>query len=244
MKTIDNSFCTIFDKTKTDSTYGYCSNSDSWEVSENTETASLKQITIQRKNTRFIGFNQEITRSMTMCQRSSELKDKECDGFSFLKEKDDVVGLLFVELKSQYCKNNISKSIKQMLFSFLKIHSMLSLCDGYSLNNLDIFFCSATLCAKDEAERTKLLDFINKAVKCNIKDENATEKRNAFYECGRIFRDLVVKRKTKRKVKFLLSAFDINLPIHQDIADKDLTIHLSTTNSYNESSSIFSFNSE
>lgn len=237
MKTIDNSFSIFFDKTKTDCTYGYCCNgSNNWTISETKKNAKLKQLTIQKKNTLFIGFNQKITKSMNICERSSNFKDKECDGFSFLKEKGNIVGLLFVELKSQYTSDKIEMSIKQMLFSFFKMHSMLSLCEGYSLDALDIYFCSATQCAKDEDEKAKLLKFINDRIK------NTNDVSKVFYnETGKLFRELIIKGEAKRKVNFLLSTLKINLPIHQNIAEKDLTIHLSTTSSYGKSSSIFSF---
>lgn len=237
MKTIDDSFSIFFDKTKTDRTYGYCCNEDNkWTIYETEKDAKLKQLTIQKKDTLFIGFNEEITKSISICKRSSNFEDKECDGFSFLKEKDKIVGLLFVELKSKYARNKIEDSIKQMLFSFLKIHSMLSLCEGYSLDALDIYFCSATQCAKNEAEDAKLLEFINERIK-NKNDVSEV----FYYETGKLFRELIIKGEAKRKVKLLLSTFKINLPIHQDIAEKYLTIHLSTTSSYGNSSSIFSF---
>lgn len=237
MKTIDDSFSIFFDKTKTDCTYGYCCNEDNkWTISETKKDAKLKQLTIQKEDTLFIGFNQAITKSMNICERSSNFKDKECDGFSFLKEKGNIVGLLFVELKSQYAGSKIEMSIKQMLFSFFKIHSMLSLCEGYSLDALDIYFCSATQCAKNEDENAKFLNFIND----RIKNKNDVSKV-FYYETGKLFRELMVRGKAKRKVKSLLSTLKINLPIHQDIAEKDLTIHLSTTSSYGNSSSIFSF---
>lgn len=237
MKTIDDSFSIFFDKTKTDCTYGYCCNEDNkWTIYETKEDAKLKQLTIQKEDTLFIGFNEEITKSMKICKRSSNFEDKECDGFSFLKEKSNIVGLLFVELKSKYASKKIKDSIKQMLFSFFKIHSMLSLCEGYSLDALDIYFCSATQCAKNEEEDAKLLNFIKDA----IKDKNDVSKVS-YYETGKLFRELIIKGKAKRKVKSLLSTLEINLPIHQDIAEKDLTIHLSTTSSYGNSSSIFSF---
>ncbi|MBW4769051.1 hypothetical protein [Hoylesella nanceiensis] len=113
---------------------------------------------------------------------------------------------------------------------------MLSLCEGYSLDALDIYFCSATQCAKDEVEDARLLKFIKDA----IKDKNDVSKVS-YYETGKLFRELVVTKKAKRKVKSLLSTLEIELPIHQDIAEKDLTIHLSTTSSYGNSSSSFSF---
>ncbi|MBW4769052.1 hypothetical protein [Hoylesella nanceiensis] len=119
MKTIDESFGTFFDKTKKDCTYGYCCNKDNkWTISETKEDASLKKLTIQKKDTLFIGFNEAITKGMNICERSSNFKNKECDGFSFLKEKGNIVGLLFVELKSKYASEKIKDSIKQMLFSF------------------------------------------------------------------------------------------------------------------------------
>lgn len=237
MKTIDNSFSIFFDKTKTDCTYGYCCNEDNkWTISETKKDAKLKQLTIQKENTFFIGFNQAITKSMNICRHSSNFEDKECDGFSFLKEKGNIVGLLFVELKSKYASNKIEDSIKQMLFSFFKMHCMLSLCEGYSLDTLDIYFCSATQCAKDEDENARLLNFINE----RIKSKNEVSKV-FYYETGKLFRELIIKGEAKRKVKSLLSTLKINLPIHQDIAEKDLTIHLSTTSSYGNSSSSFSF---
>jgi|GEM_PF-885670 hypothetical protein len=231
MKTIDDSFSIFFDKTKTDCTYGYCCNgSNKWAISETKKDAKLKELTIQKKGTLFIGFNQKITKSMNICERSSNFKDKECDGFSFLKENGNIVGLLFVELKSQYTSDKIEMSIKQMLFSFFKMHSMLSLCEGYSLDALDIYFCSATQCAKDKDENARFLNFIYARINTKV-----------YYETGKLFRELMSKGKAKRKVRALLSTFKINLPIHQDIAEKDLTIHLSTTSSYGESSSSFSF---
>jgi len=212
--TVSDSFCRFFDKTISGN-YDYRKGNESWNVHENDKGAKLTDLEIKFESSEFIGFNQEMTKSMPniTSSRSTLFKDKECDGVAILR-KDNRENLLFVELKSKYDTRLVFCAIEQMCFSFLKMHSMLSLCNGYSLKDLDVTFCIATRCAEDN-EKAKAKLFISQAL--------MSEEQKGF---GQFFRKLVINGHTSIVMDDLFKLKCIDLPLHDDIKSKKVTVFL------------------
>lgn len=149
---IADSFFNIFDLTKN------CISSSSpnatWTVTEGSCDASIKKLNINIGKADFYAFNERLTKGMshiTTC-KSSKLEDKECDGIAFV-EVSGKRRLIFCDLKSTFDSNKVKNGFNQNLMSFLKIYMLLSICDGFELNDFDIDFIVACKCFKDENKR-------------------------------------------------------------------------------------------
>ncbi len=213
---VSDVFCQIFDNlSKTCTPY---KGNGPWCIHESDKSAKLTDLDVQGFNLSFVGFDQGITKCMPSItsNRSTIFKDLECDGVAFVirgsKEK-----LLFVELKSKYDALPIINAIKQMCFSFLKMHAMLALCSGYTLQNLDVCFCVATGCAVNKAEEDKLKFYLSKALQSPNAREFALRLQELFrYRMIEIaFADLLKKE-------------DILPTLHDDIKKKMVKVHLVT----------------
>lgn len=229
MKTSE-AFCLFFDNVASKD-FGYHQAHGHWNVCENDKLATLKDLHIIGYAIDFVGFNENLTRSMPdlTCKRSTKFKDKECDGVAFVCSATNE-GLLFVELKSKYGTSQVSDAIKQMCFSFLKMHAMLSLCRGYTLDEMEITFCVATKCAADASENAKVLLFINQALQ--------VKKQNAY---GKFLQNLFSKGYDNVSFNNLFKYLCINLPLHDAIKNKKIKVHLVTSSASNNTTAVFNY---
>ena len=229
MKTSET-FCQFFDKVVS-TNFGYHKAHGYWNVHENDKLATLKDLYIIGYAVDFLGFNENLTRSIPdfTSKRSTKFDDKDCDGVAFVSSTTNE-GLLFVELKSKYDTSQISKAIRQMCFSFLKLHAMLSLCSKYALDKMEITFCVATKCAVNESESAKILLFINQALQ--VKKEKAY---------GLFLQDLFTKGCNNISFDNLFKYLCINLPLHNAIKKKKIKVHLVTSSTPNDTKAVFNY---
>lgn len=59
-------------------------------------------------------------------------RNQDCDGVAILGEGDEAKYLLLAELKSKLKFKELEKAISQIVMSYLKMHSLFSLCKGYN----------------------------------------------------------------------------------------------------------------
>lgn len=229
MKT-SKAFCLFFDKVASKD-FGYHQAHGYWNVHENDKLATLKDLDIIGYAVDFVGFNENLTRSMPdlTSKRGNKFKDKECDGVAFVCSATNE-GLLFVELKSKYDTSQVSNAIKQMCFSFLKIHAMLSLCSEYALNKTEITFCVATKCAANESEDAKVVEFISQAM--------LLEEQKAY---GKFLLNLFIKGCNNVSFDNLFKYLCINLPLHDAIKNKKIKVHLVTSSASNNTTAVFNY---
>lgn len=229
MKTSET-FCQFFDKVVS-TNFGYHKAHGYWNVHENDKLATLKDLYIIGYAVDFVGFNENLTRSMhdLTCKRSTKFEDKECDGVAFVCSATNE-GLLFVELKSKYGTSQISKAIRQMCFTFLKMHAMLSLCSEYALNKTEITFCVATKCAVNESEDAKVVEFIGQAT--------LLEEQKAY---GKFLQNLFRKGCNNVSFNNLFKYLCINLPLHDAIKNKKIKVHLVTSSAPNNTTAVFNY---
>jgi len=226
---ISNSFCEFFDKILTPD-FGFKQSGKHWEVNETNPSAQLTTLKVRNSKAEFVGFNQELTRDMSCltAKRSTQFEDKGCDGIAFVKINDEE-RLLFVELKSKCTAQNLNDALKQMCISFLKMHAMLSLCEGYSLREANIVFCAATkYCDKEEKEKLKLF-----AHKASMQDEQKGS--------GKLLYSLFSDGYISTKLGDLFQIIGINLPLMLDIRDKKITVHLQTAQTNSSTTAIFDY---
>ena len=74
------------------------------------------------------------------CDRSSRLKDSNCDGVLFVKTNDEVMHIVMAELKSSYPNaSTLNVAYQQLIYTYLKYRALFSISkdgdiDAYSLN--------------------------------------------------------------------------------------------------------------
>ena len=163
------------------------------------------------------------------CKRSTRFENKDCDGVAFVNSTTNE-GLLFVELKSKYDTSQISKAIRQMCFSFLKLHAMLSLCSKYALDKMEITFCVATKCAANESEDSKVRQFISQATQL--------EEQKDF---GKFLQNLFSKGRNNVSFDNLFKYLCISLPLHDVIRNKNIKVHLVTSSTPNDTKAVFNY---
>lgn len=223
---VSDAFCLLFDNVRT-----ICPpcKSNFWSIHEGDKSAKLKCLDVVGNAIQFTSFNQYLTKNMPCItsKRSNKLKDNECDGIAFVetKNKED---LLFVELKSKYDPVIVVNAVKQMCFSFLKMHAMLSLCSGYALGNIEIHFCVATRCAVNKDEKDQLALVINQA----LQSPNRVEQ-------GRILKKLFAFGWVETKLDHLLKGEDVCEPLHYDLKNKNIKVHLVTSSTPNDTKAVF-----
>ena len=107
---------------------------------------------------------------------------------------------------------------------------MLSLCNGYSLDNLDVIFCVATRCAEDDNEEAKTKLFISQAL--------MSDKQKEF---GIFFQKLFMKGQVSIMIDKLFKFMCIDLPLHEAIKNKKVTVFLVTSQNSTDKKAIFNY---
>lgn len=153
--TLIDSFPALYDKivpsTSSDNTF--------WEVEETQETASIKKIHVNPKDATILGYGDTLTKSMTQIttDRSNNLIDKECDGIAIISNNLETK-LIFVDLKSKFNPDKVKDGLFQDVCSYLKMHLMCSLCDGYDVDKIKLEFIVVCKCFENNDKRTSFLD--------------------------------------------------------------------------------------
>lgn len=207
---LSNNFCEAFDlsKNKFQPIGSLCI----WQVTEANKNATFKRLEIDFRAARFVGFDQCLTKNMPcFTDRSSTFFDKECDGVAFVSDGSKE-GLLFVELKSSCTPSFISKAVNQMCFSLFKLHSMLSLCQAYSLDNLNICFCVA-VSKEDKDRHDKNIQF--------VKDQEIRDR-----QIGKVYRELFLNNCAKTDLCCMLNLCGIKFPLTDLLKKKQVVVFL------------------
>lgn len=130
--------------------------SNSWIVRETESNATLKSLEIAFQGdfisldkSSYSGLYGAIKKKMT-----SKIEDRDCDGFAFLcPEKDGNVSpqiIVATELKSASYPGHFMLAYRQIVYTYFKIHNVLSLCKGYSC--LGHTFVGVIVCRPPESQ--------------------------------------------------------------------------------------------
>lgn len=156
---ITESYPSIFDRVAT----VQCSvgNPNQWTVNERSASSKIKQLRVSFKANDYLCLDEAATKQMpdVTTSRSSFLVDDECDGIGIFQTAAGTT-MVFVDLKSNFDTSKIQHGFAQSLASLVKMHGMLSLCDGYSLADTSLEFVVACCCFPDEDKETKVLDWM------------------------------------------------------------------------------------
>ncbi len=102
---------------------------------------------LPKKATSFYNISQDVDFVEQHCHQIVRM---DCDSILCTEEDDKIVFYIF-ELKSSFIKDNIVKAKDQIVGSYIKLHGMLSLLQGYDRNRIEIN--GIIVAYEDEAER-------------------------------------------------------------------------------------------
>lgn len=113
-----------------------------WEIVENNPGAKFRKLTIMNKSRLFEEVPQEFyklshTTFLKVGLRKASFEDLDCDGFAFT-EIDGHLTAVLVELKSSFNIENIFHAFEQIVYTYVKLHTFFSLCEGYPPENLSV----------------------------------------------------------------------------------------------------------
>ena len=167
MKEID-ALQTIFDRM----TACFRCHHQSWEVVETAADAQFRKLEIRSAGTDFHEIGNAFYKGIknTTQDRSTHLKDLDCDGVSLFVDAEGRKHIVLVDLKSNFDIQKICGAYEQDIHTFLKLHALFSLCEGYSLHGMVIDLIVACKTFKDTDQETRVLDIIS--MKCMEEEDS------------------------------------------------------------------------
>lgn len=136
-------------------------NPNMWMVCEKNPQAKISLLKIYYHTNKHLCFDEQITKDMPdiTTVRTTHILDDECDGLGIFISKEKEL-LVFVDLKSNFDTKKIQHAFIQSLCSFMKLHSMLSLCDCYDITKNEIEFIVTSCCFPNENKETEVYDWL------------------------------------------------------------------------------------
>lgn len=194
------------------------------DVNEWKPDATMNHLRIEEPGSMFTVYPADLLKDMPSItsERSSSIKDKDCDGIIFHK-KEGIEDLILTELKSGFDTGKICDAFNQIIHSFLKLHIMFSVCKDYQVSQLSVKFIVVCKTYKDEAQEAGVLEKIN----------NAQTLKSGTFEDKFLSRLLANKY-----VDVIMDEFhDVSInPFNDDIKNKHIQMRLCLTNSYADTS--------
>lgn len=192
-----------------------------WEVSECKEQARFKRLRLYCSNFHCIDPGL-YSNWLTILKGAQIILSKEvpdgwfedlnCDGIA-LCEQASSYHIVLVELKSTFSSKDIYKAVKQVVFSWLKVHMWLSLCSEYSPAKVKVTAIIACLPPKnpagflDKVRRDEMLGKLSEDLKLTKSLYNTRKKV------------LVLGDFIKKGVKLSEMLVDIPFNVHLQLAD-------------------------
>ena len=217
---MNRSFSVIFDKTNGDKT---SSHDGLWMIKEQNNTHT-KQLNLQVLSDGLSPYVEHVNES-NFSIKSTHIEDKKCDGFAFVINHGKCDKLLFVELKDGLSGSSIVKALSQLFWSFVKMHSYLSMCSGYVLEDLSLEFVVATQNFANAEGRTRLEHFITRNI-------SVPEKR----ETADFFYNLLKYGRVVLSMDRVLMIIGKQYPFNEKIVGKKVVIHHVVSANYGDSS--------
>lgn len=201
----------------------------SCEVVETAAGAQFRKLEIRSAGTDFHEIGNAFYKGIknTTQDRSTHLKDLDCDGVSLFVDAEGRKHIVLVDLKSNFDIQKICGAYEQDIHTFLKLHALFSLCEGYFLRGMVIDLIVACKTFKDTDQETRVLDIIS--MKC-MEEEDSFEKKflNSLLHDGPVKTCRMDDLNTIR-----------SLPFHPSIKGVDVRLHLFTTIRYTDTEGIY-----
>lgn len=228
---IISSFGELYDRTLDPAFANYTVTSDAFEVDEHDTNPGVKtkHLLVQHTGADYVSFNHNLVKGMSeiTTKRSGYLLDSDCDGVTFVSSPGQD-GLIFSELKSTFSTQKLFEAFQQMTHSFLKMHSILSLCKDYAIDGVSLHFIAACQCFEDKNQEDGVYNQISK-------EEQLGGKTFA----GKFLRKLIEHKNVTVKFSKIMAIY--NLPLSQALANKDITLSLQMTKKYNDRNVVYTY---
>lgn len=224
-----SSFCQILDK-------GIWSSPlhQTWNISESNTNASFRSldITFQGALLALDKASYQGIYGAVNTKISTKIEDRDCDGFAVYgvgAGEDERVqkAIVAVEMKSSFDSYDLMKAYKQLVYTYLKMHSLLSFCDGYHCLEYKIIGVIACHPPKDEGKYLASIHARKNSgenVLPDLRFMDTMYQANSAGSCHMI---------PLSKVSFLQ-----NLPLHPDLRNKTLHLYLHLTSGVNDVHSV------
>lgn len=201
-----------------------------WVVEEKAPNATFKCLEIVCRDGIFCEIEKDFYRGIknTTEDRSRHLHDSDCDGVSAVKIAD-VKHYIFVDLKSNFDIQKVNEAYLQDLHTLLKLHTMLSLCEGYDLHHCIIDLIVACKRFKDQTKEDCVMDII---LQKTALEEDSFEK-NFLNDLLNRNQPKICKLEDFKSIK--------ELPFHSSIKQAKVRMHLILSEEYEDISSIYTF---
>ena len=223
---IISSFSELYDKTIDPAFANYTETTDVFMVNEHDPSPNVmtRQLCVEHHGAQFASFNYMLVKGMgdITKKRSSWLEDHDCDGVTFMLNQGHN-GLIFSELKSKFSTQKLHDAYRQLTHSFLKMHAMLSLCKDYALDDMSVHFIAACQCFEDKDQEDGIYNRLSK--------EEQIDKTTFV---SKFVRRLIEQHDVTVKLGEVTSVW--NLPLSQELEDKDITLSLQVTKVFGDSS--------
>lgn len=151
MKKLCDSYRSLYDKVSLNVI------SSDWKIQEDDSKATFQELIISGLSGYSIPKAVYKNTHEPIFKNSSALKDLDCDGFAFVSHEGTKY-IVAVELKSNFDTAKILRASHQMCWSFLKNHMVMSICNGYDIDNYEIVFVIACHCPTSQAKDRLLLE--------------------------------------------------------------------------------------
>ena len=226
--TVIDSFVQIFDKVSTHET------KDTWVVDEADTGASFKHLKIQNTDNIFYVIENSVYKHwkvITEC-KSNLLKDLDCDGVA-ITMFDHTPVFLLCELKTALDTKKIFHAMEQIIFSYIKLYMLFSLCKDLDSENYSLVGIISCKPPKNESQETFL-----KSQLCIQQQKRDGDLSSISLYTARLFYEHKLDIEIG-KIPFLKDKL-----LSNKIRKKKITIFLKTAKSYEQDSAIFNIKEE
>lgn len=227
---LHESLLKIYDKRS----FCFSEHMDRCEIEEHDKCASFHHLYIQNAGAQLRKFDTNYVKDFKNSTEniSSVLKDSNCDGVVFIKGKDEKLHFVFTELKSKQTADNLKKAFKQVIFTFIKYHQLLSICSDYDISNITIDFVLSCHAADNNEYAETYLDVQSE----QILIADAPTKQ--------FVADMLPVLMNNKSYSFKLKDVDIlnSYPFNQYIIEKSIKMHLATSITSTDDNATITFN--
>lgn len=208
---------------------------DSWEAKESQDGAHFKRLVFRKSGCVFFTLDSHFIEPEKFVHQTvgDNLRDKNCDAACIWNESEGDSGenevLMMVELKSKFSSSEIRDAFMQTIYSYLRMHMAMSLCDGYDCKAQTLRLCVG--CQRyDTDSYTKVIEKISKLKEAKIEGFNTVvlykllQGHTVAVRFGRLLEFYRIELKLPRHL--LDKDVQMNLYLTKDVSDETLEVAL------------------
>lgn len=216
------SFEEIYDKISPTKTEGVC------EVQDKEGKQAFKTLRCEDAQGRFVRYDTSVLKGWkkTFSNLSAKLKDCDCDGW-LIHESAGQETLILAELKTTGGTKTWTTAFQQLVYSFLKVHMLSSLCEGYDLSKIQVHFVLACQNEIDTPQESEVDHSINATQQLQTITD-AEKKQGESPKKKKFLGNLLPELRKKQQVQFNLGEIRLmnNVPLPALLSQKTIRLSL------------------